>query len=248
MGTLTNTFRYYRAEKWQEKAFALLYAYLSTHEPKLLSQLTSNIDEAQELIESRHPDAWNDFLQTYRNQKSPTLGAKTLDVPYFSQLDNAENPYGSCNVTSFAMVFSFFEINPQPENQQLEDYLYRWLEEQGWDRHEPAHLVRMANIFGLPTRFTANATIQDIRDSIDNGKPCVIHGYWTRSGHICVCIGYTQNGLVFNDPYGQWKGGLGYADHAIGSAVEYKVSDLASYNVLWAENENDGNIWAHFFG
>jgi len=35
---------------------------------------------------------------------------KQLNVPHKSQLDNALNPTGACNVTSFAMVMSYFQI------------------------------------------------------------------------------------------------------------------------------------------
>ncbi|HLO51488.1 MAG TPA: C39 family peptidase, partial [Kamptonema sp.] len=50
-----------------------------------------------------------------------------LNVPYLSQLDNENNPYGSCNVTCVAMCLGFLGhplVDPVT-NQQLEDELYQ---------------------------------------------------------------------------------------------------------------------------
>jgi hypothetical protein len=50
-----------------------------------------------------------------------------LDLPYLSQLDNYENPTGSCNVTSMAMCFRYFGVERDPNYSrfsQLEDELY----------------------------------------------------------------------------------------------------------------------------
>jgi hypothetical protein len=51
---------------------------------------------------------------------------------------------------------------------------------------------------GVDVKYTA--TIEEVKESIDNGNPCILHGMFTRSGQIVVAREYDFRGLIVNDP------------------------------------------------
>ena len=133
----------------------------------------------------------------------PTIGlpaTKRLNVPYQSQLDNAENPGGACNVTSFAMVMRYFQIRQKTNAVQFEDELYRYMEQNHLNRHDPEDLARMAAAYGVKDDFTTQGRLSDIRKAIAEGRPCIIHGYFTSFGHIIVIRGYDRTGFLSTIP------------------------------------------------
>ncbi len=189
-----------------------------------------------------------------------------LQVPYHSQINNLENPYGACNVTSIAMVLKFYGVDsrtPEDINNdvQLEDVLYQktleWDAEHGFDgancsRHQPQFLIRLlrewAQKYGdgkLQSSYFKNVTSeQDMKQHLAKENPVIVHGYFTNSGHIIVIKGYDEvEGVwICNDPNGKWSGYQGgYADQSVsGADVRYSYSDL---NAVW---NVDGESWCHF--
>lgn len=150
---------------------------------------------------------------------------KALKVPYHTQRNNLLNPSGACNVTSFAMCFNYHGIKPLVAGTQLEDELYQYMTDNGLSRHDPTDLSYMANQYpGIKSTFTATGTFQDIIKSIDAGNPVVLHGYFTRFGHIIVIVGYDNTGFIVHDPYGEWHS-WGYEDKS-GANLHY------SYNLI----------------
>ena len=183
-----------------------------------------------------------------------------LDVPYHSQLNNKNNPYGSCNVTSMAMLLKYYGVDSRTEadfdrDVQLEDVLYErtldWDDEYGMTtRHDPYYLIRLVREWGekygdgaLPdSYFNPTASEEDIKQHIAQGNPVVVHGYFTGFGHIILVKGYddeTQE-WIFNDPYGKWLGySGGYDNNVSGGNVRYHYDNF--YNACY----EDG-IWCHF--
>lgn len=167
--------------------------------------------------------------------------SKRLDVSFFSQLDNKFNPYGSCNVTSIAMCLSFLGIKGDGSKAQLEDQLYKLCDDNGLSRHSPYDLVKLVNLKGKKDDFTSTAKLSDIVKSINLGKPTVIHGFFTRSGHIIECHGYDPNGFICHDPYGDYKD-------------RYTTSPNSGKNVYYSTEiikkvcMPDGNLWLHSIG
>jgi hypothetical protein len=151
-----------------------------------------------------------------------------LDVPYFYQYDNANEPGGTCGVTSAAMLVSYW--NP---GSVTPDGLYReYGKAQG---QSPSGLAQLYAWEGLYADYGTNGTRADIRAHLDAGRPVVVHGYWTSAGHIVVIVGYTDTDWIVNDPAGDWYTcyGCGPADH-----VEYPLGGT------WdAELSADGDIW-----
>jgi hypothetical protein len=167
---------------------------------------------------------------------------------YKSQLDNMYNPTGSCNVTSQAMGLCWGGVPRTLNGNQLEDELYNFLIDNGYSRHYPYDLARGTNEFRQKyfsdnktcVVLKTNATWEEIEKHIKSGKPCVVHGWFTNSGHIVTIVGVTDSGWIVNDPYGEWFY-WGYDTNKTGEQVEYSKTLI---------NETcgpDGTIWCHFF-
>ncbi|MBD2329800.1 C39 family peptidase [Alkalinema sp. FACHB-956] len=165
---------------------------------------------------------------------------KQLNIPHRTQLDNALNPKGACNVTCFAMVMQYFQIPQKTSAMQLEDELYRYMEAKGLSRHEPGDLAEMAAAYGLKNELTLRGSLADIRKAIAEGKPCIIHGYFTSFGHIIVVRGYDRSGFRVNDPFGEWTS-RGYHQGPYGNNLHY------SNNLIQSKCSPEGSdyIWLH---
>jgi len=168
-----------------------------------------------------------------------------LLVPYLAQLDNEQNPYGSCNVTSVAMCMKYLAPGRNfgcPPGMQLEDFLQNVLESHGKSRHSPYDLEWLLKHFGVPDTFSPVAKWGDAKGWLEGGNPLIVHGYFTQSGHIIVIRGYNDNGdCIVNDPYGEWFSS-GYR------------TDLSGENLVYSDElmkrccGPDGDLWLHFVG
>lgn len=177
--------------------------------------------------------------------------SKILDIPYLSQRDNKYNPSGSCNVTSIAMCLSYHGIKGDNSSPQLEDQLYTRCENWGLSRHDPNDLKELiersyngeSNRPYILDNFTAYGTFLDIKQAINNNIPCVVHGYFTRFGHIITVIGYDDKGFIVNDPWGEFHYD-GYDTEVSGEKLHYSYKLIAE--VCSPESINEPkNIWLH---
>jgi uncharacterized protein YvpB len=180
-----------------------------------------------------------------QSPKVPDLGlglpkSKSLNVPYHTQLNNAENPSGACNVTCYAMVMNYFKIPQRTNAMQMEDELYRYMESRNLSRHEPADLAQMGRDYGLNVDLTLRGSLNDIRRAIAQGRPCIVHGYFTSFGHIIVIRGYDQRGFYVNDPYGEWFED-GYRNDFPGGNLYYSNQLIQSK----CSPEGSNYIWLH---
>lgn len=179
----------------------------------------------------------NDKLKSKRN-------VVKLNVPYKSQLDNVNEPFATCNVTSLAMCLEYYKIGlkskvKNPLNVQLEDELYKYMADKGLNKHYPEDLARVARAYGIKDDFTAYGTFERCKQHLSDGNPCIIHGYFTQPGHIIVLVGYDQTGFIVHDPYGEWFA-TGYRTDLSGEYLHY------SYGLIQKTCAYDGQFWVHY--
>lgn len=168
----------------------------------------------------------------------PQVGMVRLNVPYFSQLDNRENPTGSCNVTSVAMCLAYFGGKPSNSEVQLEDELYRYMESKKLNRHSAQDLAKVVRDYGRSDEFSPCTSIKDVQDWLRKGFPCIIHGFFTSFGHILVVVGFDAEGFFVHDPYGEWTA-QGYDTARSGAYLHY------SYSLIKRLCMPDGEFWVH---
>ncbi len=168
-----------------------------------------------------------------------------LNVPYFYQYNNQYYPGSSCQNTSIAMVLKHYGWQGVPDHitaQYGKDYA-----------QSPAGLADVFNTIasrnGLSKRIVpnTNGSIEGLKRELDAGHPVIIHGYFTRSGHVVVVVGYDSSGYWVNDPAGTWSQGFksgypnAYQESTAGKKIYYRkaafesavASDGYSYLPLW---------------
>jgi len=174
-------------------------------------------------------------------QVTKIAGEVRLGVPYKSQLDNAFNPTGACNATSLAMALEFLGVKHTGSG-QFEDAIYEQLLASGQHPGTMSVMVTIVEKYGKKDNHNGVATDDEIRKHLDKGKPVVIHGDFTGSGHILCVIGYNAQGFIVNDPYGKFLGVFGsYDNNASGAGNLHEYATVV--NTFWHQN---GTNSAHF--
>lgn len=179
------------------------------------------------------------FVQMQRGGRSfnPIPPQVELNVPYFSQRDNPRLYWATCNVTSIAMVFYYYGVRSKSGG-QLEDELLQWCIDHYGEGSQTNHsvLVKMVEAYGFKDTFKTTCTWEDIKEELMNRRPVVLCGYFTHGGHIVTVVGYTPQGFIVNDPWGD--GYYGYV-----STEGQKL--LYPYDYTTQMCGTDGDIWAH---
>ena len=96
----------------------------------------------------------------------------------------------------------------------------------------PAGLAEVFNSYakkaGIKQRIQhhTNGTIGGLKSLLAQGKPVIIHGYFTGFGHVLVVTGYKNGKYIVNDPAGKWnqsfKGGYPYGGGStVGKGISY---------------------------
>jgi hypothetical protein len=163
-----------------------------------------------------------------------------LSVPYFSQRDNPRFSWATCNVTSIAMIFYFYGLRSK-DGRQLEDELFQWCLNKAGAGSQTDHniLQQLIRAYGYPSSFSTKRKWAEVKDELINRRPVVLAGDFTATGHIITLIGYTSQGFIVNDPWGD-------------ALTAYRNMDgrklLYPYNYMDRVAGPDGNVWAHFIG
>lgn len=232
--SLINVAKYYKGKPHQTKALERLQEQILAVRPDLLQ-------ENSDFIKAWRTPLPGQEQTSIAATPTKTGGTVKLNVPYLSQLDNENNPYGSCNVTCVAMCMAYFGhplMNPKT-GEQLEDELYRYCIDNGLSRHSPQDLDKLMTIYGYEDDFQEAAKWGDVKKWLESGKPCIVHGWFTRSGHIIQIRGYNEKGWIVNDPYGQWYSS-GYDTSVSGAGLTY------SYEMMKDVCGTDGDLWIHY--
>jgi hypothetical protein len=188
-----------------------------------------------------------------------------LDVPYFSQEDNAIQPTRTCGSTCTAMCLSYLGVPDFGSREQFEDDVKNKFDSMRLDHGSPGDIRRLIERFNLRDNLTLRGKISDIIRALDAGEVCILHGYWTGPGHIIVIRGYTDNGaFIVNDPAGEWfydgysynsqfrpdtKGkGKIYSQRLISTAANtYTLRDALYAYDTWDKDriESTATMWLH---
>lgn len=168
------------------------------------------------------------------------------ELPYFYQYDNYLFPGSSCQNTSVAMVLAKFGWRGEPD-----DITREWGKDYA---QQPAQLANMFNVIaqreGISARLepVLNGTLEELQRLLREGKPTIVHGYFTGYGHVLVATGYDGQSYQVHDPAGVWNqrfggsylgaGGQGirYDKEAFEAAVA--TSDGWSFLPLWYHKLN----------
>jgi hypothetical protein len=161
-----------------------------------------------------------------------------LNVPYFSQRDNPRFYWSTCNVTSIAMVFYYYGERSALGG-QLEDELLQWCFNRYGQGCQTDHSVlsEMIRAYGYKHSFSTTRRWSAVDNELINGRPVVIAGDFTATGHIATIIGYNSQGYIVNDPWGDALTGYSYTE---GRRLLYH------YGYMDRVCGPDGNVWAHF--
>ncbi len=168
---------------------------------------------------------------------------KQLDVPYYNQFKNLNNPTGSSSVTSLAMALAFLGANRNHLTGQFADELYEYCENHSLSRHDPSALVKVAEAYRCRDRFSTTATFLEVKDWLVAGNPVVVHGYFTPFGHVVCIVGFNEKGFIVNDSYGElidssWN--QYYDTSKDGKELNY------SYSLIYKLCCPDSQFWVHF--
>lgn len=169
---------------------------------------------------------------------SPYAKTVKLPVPYLSQRDNYYEPPSTCNVTCVAMCLSFFGAQSKDPAEQLEDELYRRVKYFGLDKGAPYTLRKIVEDYGCRDDFKPDTQWVELKEWLNQGSPCIVHGWFTASGHIVVICGYNDKGFICHDPWGEyWPSG--YDTTASGKYLTY------SYSLMEQVCGPDRDLWIH---
>lgn len=211
--------RYYRNTESQVSGVWTLYSTIKSKAPELLQ------DDA----------AW---IEKYR--EAPDF-PNPLHVTYCSQRDN----YRDANRTCFSSSCAMLVMALKPGAIHSDDDYIKTVFSIG-DTTDANVQVKALAHYGIKARFTQQASKKDIIEQIDKGipVPCgyLHHGtplHPTGGGHWCCVIGYDDDGVFVNDPWGECS--LMYGTFPSYNGANAHYSDKNWTNSRWCiEGPNTG--------
>jgi hypothetical protein len=131
---------------------------------------------------------------------------KVIKTDYQNQRNNKYRPGATCNLTSAAIALSVRGVKSNTPGLSLEDALFECAERNGYNIHTPDGIKSTVETYApdILCSFTANGSIERIIAAINRDNVVVVHGYFTRSGHIVAVVGYDSDKktLIVDDPWG----------------------------------------------
>jgi GH24 family phage-related lysozyme (muramidase) len=148
---------------------------------------------------------------------------KILRVPYFSQLDNASGTgYRECFSSTSAMIAAYY-------GRVSSDDAYNVIRSKFGDTTDSAAQVAALRSLDLDARLATNAAVGLLEAEILAGRPVGVG--WLHQGpvtapagggHWTLCIGFTPEAIVMNDPNGEASmTNGGYVNHSAGAGIRY---------------------------
>jgi len=131
-----------------------------------------------------------------------------LSVPYLSQRDNVHASSETSQSTSLAMALSYYGVKPKTPGVQLEDELYQKYEPDNVNHKETSNLnatTMVARAYGFEAVVRTDITLEQVKQQLASGRPVIaymLNGTNTPGASSVCFIGYTESGLIANDPWG----------------------------------------------
>ena len=176
-----------------------------------------------------------------------------------SQRDNDQDQYSNsaneCSYTSMAMVVDSFGLSHLAKGirEQLEDEIaYRMWTEYGQTANGTVELMAkyLRQEFGLEVKVDMSATVEEMKQSLDEGCLLIVHTSLTRSGHVIAVCGYDdeaydgKGAFVCCDPWGEYfSTGYQYGTNRGGDSRGKELGNHVPYSYRFA---SAGNFyWSH---
>ena len=103
----------------------------------------------------------------------------------------------------------------------------------------------------IPQRLIAhtNGSISGLKALLAQGKPTIIHGYFTDFGHVLVATGFNGSSYTVNDPAGKWnqsfKGAYPFGwSTTVGEGISYGA-DAFEAAVATSDGDSPLPLWYH---
>lgn len=179
-------------------------------------------------------------------------GKLLSNVEWYDQRDNLGDStkgvygYNMCQLTSLAMVMNAMGVKRKRSDVQFEDELYNIANLAGyggsklWEETIEVYGEVLSNYDeGYVVVDFYNDIIKKTKEKIDAGIPVIKSMNYKSNhtgGHVTVVVGYTSNGFIVNDPYGDRNtgdiSGSIYCTEKNGAFVEYPFNKW-DYDTKW---------------
>ena len=155
----------------------------------------------------------------------PAGASKTLNVPYFSQLDSSTDQASRmCFSSSCAMLVAAIKPKALPGT----DDQYLKIVNQFGDTTSNAAQIQALESLGIKARFEPNADFSTLEEQIDRGFP-VACGFIHKgpveapfgNGHWLCVVGYNPKSVIVNDPNGDLDLISGVYGSRAGAGLQY---------------------------
>lgn len=167
---------------------------------------------------------YNGHIKVGGNSYLPSADL-VLPVPYFSQRDNQEEWWRTCNSSSCAMVAEYLKPGSCKGS---DDWYFRNCVRPEGDTTDHAAQTRALRRIGIRSSFRYDLDYADLDRELDNKRPVVI-GVLHKGpidapsgGHMVVVIGKYADGYICHDPWGY---GFAYTG-TNGKSVRYPLRSL----------------------
>tara|TARA_X000000950_G_scaffold125246_1_gene156696 strand:- start:1014 stop:2183 length:1170 start_codon:yes stop_codon:yes gene_type:complete len=187
-----------------------------------------------------------DLMDQYSQSASVQDGGNVeLKVPYLSQIDSdTDQGFRMCFSSSCAMALDY--LCPGVLQGHKDDFYLSKVNEVG-DTTDPYAQRYALESFGLDVDFRQDLTLSDIKAQLTKGIPVpigVLHQGPSSSpaggGHWVIVVGFDEDGLIVNDPYGEMDViNGGYINHTNGDHIRYSYQNLLP---RWCV-EGEGSGW-----
>ena len=166
-----------------------------------------------------------------------------LNVPYYYQYANANDPGGSCNITSAAMAIRYGGGRASPDGIYKDSRGLRHGTTGTVDNGEALALI--GRQYGLKdSKLMSGVDAKTVKKWLRRRVPFILQGYFSNTGrgHILVITGYDATGWYINDPAGKWSGTPGpgaYSGHdgpQAGKSVHYSYRQVDKNSLTGANN------------